>query len=56
VNGKDYGSARDSAPHVLVWNEVSLQEGENRIEVEGTSHGHVVRDGCQWIYHPKPAH
>lgn len=55
VNGKDYGSARDSAPHVLVWNGVSLQDGESRIEVEGTSHGHAVQDRCQWIYHPKPA-
>lgn len=53
VNGKDYGAARDTGLHVFVWDGLRLQPGENRIEVEGTARGRVVRDACQWIYRPK---
>jgi beta-galactosidase len=53
VNGKDYGAAQDNGMHVFVWSGVSLMAGENRIEVEGTTRGRVVRDSCQWTYRPK---
>lgn len=53
VNGRDYGKAPDSGLHVFVWNPVSLEEGDNRIEVQGSVGGRVVRDTGQWSYYPK---
>jgi beta-galactosidase len=50
VNGKDMGEAPMTAPHVFALKDVTLAEGENRIEAAGNANGRMVRDSCQWTY------
>jgi len=50
VNGKSLGETPMTATHVYVRDGVTLTEGENLIEVEGSSNGKPVRDSCKWTY------
>ena len=55
VNGKSLGETPMTAAHVYVRDGVTLTEGENLIEVEGTSNGKPVRDSCKWTCRPAAA-
>jgi beta-galactosidase len=50
VNGKSYNPSM-TADHVFAIGGVTLSEGENAIEAEGSSSGKPVRDSCKWTYH-----
>ena len=50
VNGKSLGEPAKKADHVYVRDGVTLAEGANIIEAEGSLEGKVVRDTCSWVY------
>jgi beta-galactosidase len=45
VNGQSMGS-KSSEDRVLVWDNVPLKPGENKIEASGTRDGKAVTDTC----------
>lgn len=53
VNGRSQGEVAGSDLHVFSWKSVTLDVGDNHIEVEGSSPNGTIRDSCIWHYHPK---
>lgn len=50
VNGRKVGKAVTDKMHRAIWTSVALQEGENRIRIEGKASGKKVCDECVWHY------
>ena len=50
LNGKSLGEAAGVGGHVFLLKDVTLAEGANRIDVEGSVKGKAVADSCQWNY------
>lgn len=48
VNGKKIGKQKSDPLHRVVWQNVTLSKGENRIRVEGKSKAGVIEDTCVW--------
>lgn len=48
VNGKKIGKQKSDSLHRVVWQNVTLSKGENRIRVEGKSKAGVIEDTCVW--------
>lgn len=48
VNGKKIGKQKSDSLHRVVWQNVTLSKGENRIRVEGKSKAGVIEDICVW--------
>ncbi|RGC86931.1 DUF4982 domain-containing protein [Bacteroides sp. AM23-12] len=48
VNGKKIGKQKSDSLHRVVWQNVTLSKGENRIRVEGKSKTGVIEDTCVW--------
>lgn len=48
VNGKDCGEPLKNE-NIYIWKEVSLQKGENKIEVAGSKEGRSLTDACNWV-------
>ena len=48
VNGKKIGKQKSDTLHRVVWQNVTLSKGENRIRVEGKSKAGVIEDTCVW--------
>lgn len=48
VNGKKIGKQKSDSLHRVVWQNVTLSKGENRIRVEGKSKVGVIEDTCVW--------
>ncbi|MDZ8118785.1 glycoside hydrolase family 2 TIM barrel-domain containing protein [Pontiella agarivorans] len=48
LNGKTYPAPKSSYG-VTVWPNLTLVEGENRVEVKGIKDGQIVKDACVWI-------
>jgi beta-galactosidase len=51
VNGKSLGELTAAAPLIYVKDGVTLVEGPNIVEAEGTSPGKVAHDLATWVYH-----
>jgi beta-galactosidase len=52
VNGKAMGAPLQPQPHVFLWKDIELSEGENRIHADAEG---GATDDCVWIYtDPKP--
>lgn len=49
VNGKKIGKQKSDPLHRVVWQNVTLSKGENRIRVEGKSKAGVIEDTCVWF-------
>lgn len=49
VNGKKIGKQKSDSLHRVVWQNVTLSKGENRIRVEGKSKAGVIEDTCVWF-------
>ena len=50
VNGKSCGKAKADALATVVWNDVQLQKGENKIEVVAGTGKNRCTDGFTCIY------
>lgn len=50
VNGVSRGR-QTSDDHIFRWADVSLQQGENRIEAHARRAGRRLLDSCSWTYH-----
>ncbi|CUP35332.1 glycoside hydrolase family 2 protein [Bacteroides thetaiotaomicron] len=48
VNGKKIGKQKSDSLHRVMWQNVTLSKGENRIRVEGKSKAGVIEDTCVW--------
>ena len=48
VNGKKIGKQKSDSLHRVVWQNVTLSIGVNRIRVEGKSKAGVIEDTCVW--------
>lgn len=48
VNGKKIGKQKSDPLHRVVWQNVTLNKGENRIRVEGKSKAGMIEDTCVW--------
>ncbi len=48
VNGKKIGKQKSDSLYRVVWQNVTLSKGENRIRVEGKSKAGVIEDTCVW--------
>lgn len=48
VNGKKIGKQKSDSLHRVVWQNVTLSKGENRIRVEGKFKAGVIEDTCVW--------
>ena len=54
VNGKSLGTMKPDDIKVVRWPGVTLQPGNNTIEVVGQSDGKTVADSCEWVLETKP--
>lgn len=50
LNGASLGEAARIADHVFLLKDVTLGEGDNLIEAEGSANGKVLKDSCKWTY------
>ena len=48
VNGKKIGKQKSDSLNRVMWQNVTLSKGENRIRVEGKSKAGVIEDTCVW--------
>ena len=48
VNGEKIGTASPDGYGRVVWTDVRLSEGENRIEVTARENGQDYADSCLW--------
>ena len=48
VNGQDCGHP-DREDNILIWKNVSLKKGENRIEASGKKGTVELTDQCKWV-------
>lgn len=49
VNGKKIGKQKSDSLNRVMWQNVTLSKGENRIRVEGKSKAGVIEDTCVWF-------
>jgi beta-galactosidase len=52
LNGKSLGEAIRVADRVFVLKAVTLAEGDNVVEAEGSVNGKAIKDSCHWTYAP----
>jgi beta-galactosidase len=53
LNGKSYGERGANELHVIQWIDLSLAEGENKVEVDTPAECGGLHDAVSWTYHPK---
>jgi beta-galactosidase len=55
INGKSLGELTKKADRVYVRDNVTLSDGANLVEAEGSLDGKIARDACNWTYKPAAA-
>ena len=53
VNGSSQGKRGDAVNGILIWKDVKLSPGENKIDARAIRNGQPIVDHCTWTLKPK---